>query len=73
MVRERNEVIYSIRVEDIYLSAESLVRETDLTPDVLERVIQKLEALDTIEVFGEMIDDMLDDAIEEEQQDVTIH
>ncbi len=69
MVRERNEVIYSIRVEDIYLSAESLVRETDLTPDVLERVIQKLEALDTIEVFGEMIDDMLDDAIEEENDE----
>jgi len=63
--RERNEIIYEIRVEDIFLTAESLGRgEDELTPGVIERVIHKIEAMD----FGNMADTiniMIDDAIEE--------
>jgi len=69
MVRERNEVIYSIAVEDIYLAAESYDRdEADLTPEVIEKVIQKIEAMD-FSGLAEVIDEMIDDAIEEEENE----
>jgi len=69
VVRERNEVIYSIAVEDIYLAAESYDRdEADLTPEVIEKVIQKIEAMDFNDLAG-IIDEMIDDAIEEEKEE----
>ena len=68
MVRERNEVIYSIRVEDIYLSAEFFDRdESDLTPEVIEKVIQRVEALE-LGGLDALLDVMIQDAIEEEDE-----
>jgi len=67
MVRERNEVIYDIRVEDIFLAAEECGRdESDLTPEVIERVIQRLESMD-FGLVAEAIDEMIEDAIEDEK------
>lgn len=63
MARDRNETIYRIKVEDIFLTAESYGRdESELTDEVVEKVIHKIEAMD----FGDlsqMIDQWTDDAI----------
>ena len=68
MARERNEVILSIRVESIYLSAESFGRdEVDLTPEVIEKVIQRVEALE-LGGLDALLDVMIQDAIEEEDE-----
>ena len=68
--RERNEIIYEIRVEDIFLTAESFdYNEADLTQEVIERVIQKLETMD----WGSMADTiniMIDDAMYEIQEEI---
>lgn len=68
MARDMNETIYRITVEDIFLTAESYDRDvSELTPEVVERVIHKIEAMD----FGDMaqsIDMFTDDAIEEEKE-----
>jgi hypothetical protein len=65
MGRDRNETIYRLTVEDIFLTAESYGRdEADLTPEVIEKVIHKIEAMD----FGDMaetIDMFIEDAIRE--------
>ena len=65
MARDRNETIYRLTVEDIFLTAESYDRDVDeLTPEVVEKVIHKIEAMD----FGDMsqtIDMFTDDAIRE--------
>ena len=63
MARDRNETIYRLTVEDIFLTAENYDRnESDLTPEVVEKVIHKIEAMD----FGDMsqtISMFIDDAI----------
>jgi len=65
MPRDRNETIYRLTVEDIFLTAENDGRdESELTPEVVEKVIHKIEAVD----FGDMaqtIDMFTDDAIRE--------
>lgn len=65
MARDRNETIYRITVEDIFLAAESFCRDEDmLTDEVIEKVVHKIEAMD----FGDMgqtIDMFIDEAIEE--------
>jgi len=69
--RDRNETIYRLTVEDIYLVAESFDRdEGDLTPEVIERVIQKIEAMDFSDM-AETIDMMIEDAIGEVKEDIT--
>jgi len=68
MARDRNETIYRLTVEDIFLTAESYSRdESELTPEVVEKVIHKIEAMD----FGDMseaIDMMTDEAIREVEE-----
>jgi len=63
--RDKDETIYRISVEDIYLTADSYSRDPDeLTPEVVEKVIHKIEAMD----FGDMaqtIDMFTDEAIRE--------
>ena len=65
MARDRDETIYRITVEDIFSTAESYGRdEGELTPEVVERVIHKIGAMD----FGDMsqaIDRFTDEAINE--------
>ena len=64
-MRDRNETIYRITVEDIFLTAENDDREeSELTPEVIEKVIHKIEAMD----FGDMAETIslfIDDAIAE--------
>lgn len=68
MARDMNETVYRITVEDIFLTAESYSRdESELTPEVVEKVIHKIEAMD----FGDMattIDLFIDDAIREVEE-----
>ena len=65
MARDRNQTIYRILVDDIYDVAESNDRDTaDLTDDVVERVIHKIEAM-SFEDLAESIDMFIDDAIRE--------
>ena len=63
--RDRNETIYRLTVEDIFLTAESYGRdENDLTPEVIEKVIHKIEAMDFSDM-SQAIDMLTDDAIRE--------
>lgn len=65
MARDKNERIFSIIVEDIYLTAESFDRdESELTEEVIEKVIHKIEAMDFSDI-SQAIDQMTDDAIRE--------
>lgn len=65
MARDMNETIYQIAVEDIYLTAESYGRDmSELTEQVVERVIHKIEAMD-FDDLSQMIDQWTDDAIDE--------
>jgi len=68
MARDRDETIYRLTVEDIFLTAESYgTEESELTPEVVEKVIHKIEAMD----FGDMsqtIDMFIDDAIREVEE-----
>ena len=65
MPRDRNETIYRLTVEDIFLTAESYGRdESELTPEVVERVIHKIEAMDFSDM-AQTIDMFIDDAIQE--------
>jgi hypothetical protein len=65
MARDRNETIYRITVEDIFLTAESYGRdESELTPEVVEKVIHKIEAMDFSDM-AQTIDMFTDDAINE--------
>ena len=68
MARDRNETIYRLTVEDIFLTAESYGRdEAELTPEVVEKVIHSIEKMD----FGDMsqtIDMFIDDAIGEVEE-----
>jgi hypothetical protein len=65
MPRDRNETIYRLMVEDIFLTAESYDRdESELTPEVVERVIHKIEAMDFSDM-AQTIDMFIDDAIQE--------
>jgi hypothetical protein len=65
MARDRDETIYRITVEDIYLTAESYNRdESELTDEVVERVVHKVEAMDFSDL-SQMIDQFTDDAIAE--------
>ena len=65
MARDRNETIYRILVEDIYLTAESCDRDLSLlTDDVVERVIHKIEAM-SFEDMAQAIDMFTEDAISE--------
>ena len=69
MARDRNQTIYRILVDDIYDVAESNDRDTaDLTDDVVERVIHKIEAM-SFEDLAESIDMFIDDAIRQSQQE----
>ena len=68
MPRDRNETIYRILVEDIYLTAESYNRDVaELTDDVVERVIHKIEAM-SFEDMAETIDMFTDEAIRETKE-----
>jgi len=65
MPRDRNETIYRLTVEDIFLTAESYGRdESELTPEVVERVIHKIKAMDFSDM-AQTIDMFIDDAIQE--------
>jgi hypothetical protein len=65
MARDRNETIYRITVEDIFSTAESYGRdESELTPEVVEKVIHKIEAMDFSDM-AQTIDMFTDDAIDE--------
>ena len=65
MPRDRNETIYRLTVEDIFLTAESYDRdESELTPEVIEKVIHKIEAMDFSDM-AQTIDMFIDDAIRE--------
>lgn len=65
-MRDKNETIYRITVEDIYLAAESEDRQlSELTDDVIERVIHKVEAMDSSDM-NETICQFISDAILEE-------
>ena len=65
MPRDRNETIYRLTVEDIFLTAESYDRdESELTPEVVEKVIHKIEAMDFSDM-AQTIDMFTDDAIRE--------
>ena len=65
MPRDRNETIYRLTVEDIFLTAESYDRdESELTPAVIEKVIHKIEAMDFSDM-AQTIDMFIDDAIRE--------
>jgi len=65
-MRDRNETIYRITVEDIFMAAESEDRpESELTEGVIERVIHKVEAMDSSDM-NEAICQFISDAILEE-------
>ena len=65
MARDINETIYRITVEDIILTAEAYCRDEDeITPEVLERVISKIEAMDFSDI-SQAIDTFIEDAIQE--------
>jgi len=65
MARDRNETIYRITVEDIFSTADSYGRdESELTPEVVEKVIHKIEAMDFSDM-AQTIDMFIDDAIDE--------
>jgi hypothetical protein len=65
VARDRNETIYRITVEDIFLTAESFGREeSELTPEVIEKVIHKIEAMDFSDM-AQIIDMFTDAAIDE--------
>lgn len=65
MPRDRNETIYRLTVEDIFLTAESYDKdESELTPEVVEKVIHKIEAMDFTDM-SQTIDMFIDDAIRE--------
>jgi len=65
MARDRNETIYRITVEDIYLAVENGDRdESELTPEVVEKVIHKIEAMDFSDM-SQKIDMFIEDAIDE--------
>ena len=65
MARDRDETIYRITVEDIFSTAESYGRdEGELTPEVVERVIHKIETMDFSDM-SQTIDMFTDDAIDE--------
>ena len=65
MGRDRNETIYRILVDDIYSTAESYDRDlAELTDDVVERVIHKIEAMSFSDI-AETIDMLTDEAIRE--------
>lgn len=65
MPRDKDETVYRICVEDIYLTAESFGRDqSELTDDVVERVIHKIEAMDFSDM-AQTIDMFTDDAIGE--------
>ena len=65
MARDMNETIYRLTVEDIFLAAESESRdESELTPEVVEKVIHKIEAMDFSDM-SQTIDMFTDEAIEE--------
>jgi len=76
MIRELSETIYRITVEDITLAAKSHDRdEDDLTPEVMERVIHKIEDMDD-GYMADLIDMFIDgaiDEIEEEKEDYAEH
>ena len=68
MARDRNETIYRLTVEDIFLTAESADRDlAELTDDVVERVIHKIEAM-SFEDMAETIDMFIEDAISESKE-----
>jgi len=68
MARDRNETIYRVIVEDIYLTASSYGRdEAELTNEVIEKVIHKVEAMDFSDM-SQAIDQFTDDAIREIQE-----
>ena len=63
MARDRNETVYRILVDDIYSTAESYDRDVaDLTDDVVERVIRKIEAM-SFEDLSQTIDMFIEDAV----------
>ena len=64
-MRDKNETLYRITVEDIFLAAESCDRdESELTPEVVEKVCHKIEAIDSSDMTA-AIDQFTSDAIEE--------
>jgi len=66
LTRDRNETIYRITVEDIYLAHESYGGEGELTDAVVERVVRKVGAMN----FGDMaetIELFIEEAVEEEK------
>lgn len=64
-MRDKNETIYRITVEDIYLTAEDCDRdESEITPEVVDKVIRKIEAMDSSDM-AQAIDQFTDEAIEE--------
>lgn len=71
-MRDRNETIYRLTVEDIFLTAENGdYKEAELTESVVERVIHKIEAMD----FGDMAETItlfIEDAIKEERDEAEL-
>lgn len=64
-MRDKNETIYRITVEDIYLTAESHgFEESVMTEEVVEKVSHKIEAMDFSDT-AETIGCFINDAIEE--------
>ncbi len=65
MARDKNETVYRILVDDIYGVAESYDRDVaELTDDVIERVIHKIEAM-SFEDLAQAIDMFIEDATRE--------
>ena len=65
MGRDRNETIYRVLVEDIYLACENGDRdESELTEEVVEKVIRKIEAMDFSDM-AQTIEMFIDEAIDE--------
>ena len=65
MPRDRNETIYRITVEDIYLTAENGDRDiNELTPEVVEKVIHKIEAMNFSDM-AQTIETYIEEAIDE--------
>ena len=63
-MRDINETIYRITVEDIYLAAENEELEEKLTDEIVEKVIHKIEAMDFSDM-AETIVLFIEDAIDE--------
>jgi len=74
-MRDRNETLYRITVEDINLTAESHgFDESQMTEEVVEKVAHKIEAMDfgdTAETIGLFINDAIEEVQEAKKATIT--